>query len=118
MAERGPRLEGKIALVTGAGTREPGPLVGVGRAISVRFASEGARIVAVDVGGSPLAETVAAVEQAGSEALPEVADVTQAADVERYAAEALAKFGGIDIFFNKPTNKILKVFSRAPLSYG
>ena len=61
---------------------------------------EGARIVAVDLPGSDLAGAVAAVEEAGSEALAVPADVTSWADHERYVSEAVERFGGIDAFFN------------------
>ena len=48
MVERKPRLEGKVAIVTGGGAREQGPKSGVGRAISITFAREGAKIVVSD----------------------------------------------------------------------
>jgi NAD(P)-dependent dehydrogenase (short-subunit alcohol dehydrogenase family) len=87
------RFDGKVAVVTGAAG-------GIGRATAIRLASEGARIVAVDVNPSELDETLAAVRDAGSEGLPVRADVTDAADVERYVAEATTHFGGVDFLFN------------------
>ncbi len=87
------RFEGRVAVITGGAG-------GIGRATAVRFASEGARVVVVDLPSAPLDEAVAAVEKAGGEALAVGADVTQSADVERFAAEATRRFGGIDCLFN------------------
>lgn len=87
------RFEGKVAVVTGAAR-------GIGRAAVELFARDGAAVVAVDLPGSPLEEVVAAAEKEGAQAHAVVADVTQAADVQRYVAESVARFGGIDAFFN------------------
>jgi 3alpha(or 20beta)-hydroxysteroid dehydrogenase len=87
------RFVGKVVLITGGGG-------GIGRAAARRFASEGARVVLVDVAASTLAQSVDAAEKAGGEVLAVDADVTRAADAERYADAAVARFGGIDVFFN------------------
>ncbi len=87
------RFEGKVVVITGGAG-------GIGRAAALRFASEGASVVAVDLPGAALDETAAAVEQAGGTVLTVGADVTKAADVERYAEEAQRRFGGIDCLFN------------------
>ena len=87
------RFEDKIVVVTGAAG-------GIGSAASVRFASEGAMIVAVDLTASGLAETVASVESFGGSIQAVTADVTKSADVEGYVQQAIGSFGGIDIFFN------------------
>src|ERR1700675_3156774 len=83
------RFEGKVAVITGGGG-------GIGRATAVRLAGEGARIAAVDVSKSGLAETVAAVERAGGQAIALEADVTRDADVERRERTARAQLGRVD----------------------
>lgn len=87
------RFEGKVEVITGAAG-------GIGRATCVRLAREGARIVAVDLGGTDLAGAVEAVEAAGGEAIAVPADVTVWTDHQRYVREAVDNFGGIDGFFN------------------
>src|SRR5687768_2535731 len=87
------RFAGKVAVITGAGG-------GIGRAAALRFASEGARVVATDMGRDALDETAALVGAAGGEVLAVVADASRAADWARVADEATARFGGVDYLFN------------------
>jgi 3alpha(or 20beta)-hydroxysteroid dehydrogenase len=87
------RFDGKVVVITGAAG-------GIGRAAAVRFGSEGASVVAVDLPGTGLDDVVAAVKAVGAEAIAVPADVTRAAEVEAYANAAKARFGGIDFFFN------------------
>jgi NAD(P)-dependent dehydrogenase (short-subunit alcohol dehydrogenase family) len=87
------RFEGKVAVITGAAG-------GIGRATVERFAREGASVVAVDLPGTALDEAVAAAESEGASAIAIPADVTRAADVERYVSAARDRFGRIDAFFN------------------
>ena len=87
------RLAGKVAVITGAGG-------GVGRASALRFAQEGAAIVAADVIDDPNEETVAMVAGAGGNAIAIHADVTNASQVDEMIAVAEREFGGLDILFN------------------
>ena len=87
------RFAGKVVIVTGGAG-------GIGRATAVRFASEGADVAVVDLPDAAIDETVAAVRDAGGTSLPIGADVTKAADVERYVAETARRFGGVDYLFN------------------
>ena len=87
------RFQDKVVVITGAAG-------GIGRAAARRFASEGARVVLVDISPAGLEESRGAVEEAGGQALTVEADVTRAADVHRYVAAARGRFQGIDVFFN------------------
>ena len=95
----GDRLKDRVALVVGAGSSGPG--WGNGKATSVVFAREGAKVVCVDLKKEAAQETVGIIEDEGGQAVAVQADVSLAADVERMVAEALAAFGGrIDILHN------------------
>ncbi len=85
------RLDGKVALITGAGS-------GIGRASAQRFAAEGAQVVVVDLKG--VDETVAAIEAAGGEALALGTDVADEEAVAAMAAAALERFGKVDVLMN------------------
>ena len=100
MAERKPRLEGKVAIVTGGGAREQGPKSGVGRAISITFAREGAKIVVSDKVLGNAEQTVAAIREEGGEAVAVEADVTKADDCRRTADAAIEHFGRLDTLVN------------------
>lgn len=87
------RFEGKVVIVTGAAG-------GIGLAAVERFASEGARVTAVDLPGTALDRVVDAAKAAGSEALAVEADVTSAEEVQNYVDRASEHFGGVDFLFN------------------
>lgn len=87
------RLEGKRAIVTGAGR-------GFGAEIAELFAREGARVVASDVDGASADATARRIVEAGGEGLGLRADVTSATDAERLAEAAVERFGGLDVLVN------------------
>lgn len=93
-----PRLEGKVAIVTGAGSRAPG--IGNGRATAVLFAREGARVLLVDQNRAAAEETLAMIRAEGGEAAVWVADVTRAADCRAMVEEAVRRWGKLDILDN------------------
>jgi NAD(P)-dependent dehydrogenase (short-subunit alcohol dehydrogenase family) len=93
------RLEGKVAIVVGAG-QTPGETIGNGRATALRFAQEGARILAVDRRMDSARETADLVAKDGGEAEPFEADITSADDCTAMAAACLDRFGAVDILHN------------------
>jgi NAD(P)-dependent dehydrogenase (short-subunit alcohol dehydrogenase family) len=94
----GERLRGKIAIVTGAGSRGPG--VGNGKAAAILMAREGARVLCVDAQKERAAETVGLIGAEGGEALAFAADVTRKAECEAMVAEAVERWGGLDVLHN------------------
>lgn len=86
-------LVGKSALVTGAG-------VGIGRAIAVKLASEGARVLVVDLNEETANETLALIHDAGGEARVFFADVSDESRVASMVAAAVEHFGSLDIACN------------------
>lgn len=93
------RLEGKVAIVTGAG-QTPGDTVGNGRAISILFAREGARVMLVDRNLESAQETQAMIAKEGGTAFAFQADVTIADDCRTMAAACAERYGQIDILVN------------------
>lgn len=87
------RLDGKVALITGAGS-------GIGRESAFLFAREGARVVAVDLNGTAATETVDAIDGDGGAAVAFAADVSRAAACEAMVSEAERAFGRLDVLFN------------------
>jgi NAD(P)-dependent dehydrogenase (short-subunit alcohol dehydrogenase family) len=87
------RLNGEVALLTGAGS-------GIGRESAVLFAAEGAAIVAVDVNLPAAEATVAMVQAAGGKAVAVKADVSKATDCEAMVAAAEKAFGKLTVLFN------------------
>jgi NAD(P)-dependent dehydrogenase (short-subunit alcohol dehydrogenase family) len=90
------RLEGKTAIVIGAG-QSPGEGMGNGRATVLRFAQEGAKVVAVDRNLASAEETVSMVKQEGGEGVAFEADVTKEATLAAAIAAAHERWGRIDI---------------------
>lgn len=87
------KLQDKVCIITGAGS-------GIGRAMAVRFASEGARLVITDVVAERVAEVTAEVQQGGGTCVGVVGDVSKEADVDRLMDTTLATYGRIDVLCN------------------
>jgi NAD(P)-dependent dehydrogenase (short-subunit alcohol dehydrogenase family) len=92
------RLEGKVAIVAGAGSVGPG--WGNGRAIAFRFAQEGARVFALDRDLVNLAATLACVREVGGTIEPRACNVSDSADVAAAMQACAERFGHIDILVN------------------
>ncbi|WP_438998270.1 SDR family NAD(P)-dependent oxidoreductase [Variovorax beijingensis] len=93
-----PRFENKVAIVTGAGCVGAG--WGNGRAIAVRLAEEGARVLAVDRDRARLEETLELAGEARASITPWLCDVTNSESVAAMAAACLDTYGAIDILVN------------------
>jgi len=93
------RLEGRIAIVIGAG-QSPGEGIGNGRATAIRFAREGAKVLAVDRNIASAQETAAIITADGGAAAAFEADVTKEATLIAAIADAKQRWGRIDILHN------------------
>jgi NAD(P)-dependent dehydrogenase (short-subunit alcohol dehydrogenase family) len=96
-------LSGRVALVTGAGGER-----GIGRAIAMRLAAEGADVIVNDIGGTcskdagwgGIAQVVREIEDLGRHAVGAVADISDSSQVQEMVDQAIARFGRIDILVN------------------
>ncbi|MCS6783823.1 MAG: SDR family oxidoreductase [Candidatus Caldarchaeum sp.] len=105
------KLSGKVAVVTG-GAR------GIGYAIALRFASEGAKVCIFDVDARKLDEAVASIKQeAKSEVFGLVTDVSSVESVRKAVEEVVKKFGKIDVLVNNAAIHLGKPFHEEPLEY-
>ena len=87
------RLEDKVALVTGAGS-------GIGRASSLRFAAEGAKVLCADIDTQAAEGTVALISEAGGAADSVGLDVTDSSQMDAAIAQAVEQFGKLNVLFN------------------
>jgi dihydroanticapsin dehydrogenase len=99
----GDRLDGKVCIVTGAGS-------GIGRASAIRFAEEGARVTAVDIDRDAVEATVRSI---GAAAVAVVADVSVAAQVRAYTDATVERWGGLHVVFNNAGVNLPGVFHEA-----
>jgi 3-oxoacyl-[acyl-carrier protein] reductase len=100
-SRRSLKLQNKVVLITGAGS-------GIGRATSLLFAKEGAKVVVTDVDISKAEETRSQIAQSGGIALVLSLDVSQEAQVMEAIATTLENFGRIDILHNNAGISVLK----------
>lgn len=94
------RLPGKVAIVTGAGATGSGDFVGIGQAISILFAQQGASVLLVDRDERNAGATLAMIREQGGEASVFAADVTSNDDCRQMAAAAQSRYGNINILIN------------------
>jgi len=87
------RVQDKVALITGGGS-------GIGRATSLLFAKEGAKVVVADYNAEGGERTVRMIKDAGGEAVFRAADVSKPTDVEALVNKTVATYGRLDCAFN------------------
>jgi NAD(P)-dependent dehydrogenase (short-subunit alcohol dehydrogenase family) len=87
------RLEGKVSIITGAGS-------GMGRVAALRFAAEGSRVIVADNQGEAAQETVRQIRAGGGESCAARADVSVEADAKAIVDLAIARYGQIDVLYN------------------
>jgi NAD(P)-dependent dehydrogenase (short-subunit alcohol dehydrogenase family) len=98
MPERRPRLEGKVAIVTGAGSSGEG--IGNGKATAVLFAREGAKVLLVDQVEARAQETLAMIQEEEGDASVFRADVTDSDDCGAMVDQVVRQYGRLDILDN------------------
>ena len=87
------KLEGRVAIVTGAAS-------GMGRAVSLRFAAEGAAIACADINDAANAETAAMIAKAGGRTIAVHCDTSQSLQVQAMVKQAVAAFGKVTHLYN------------------
>lgn len=94
------RLQGKVAIVTGAGSVGTGTVLGTGCATAIRFAQEGARLVLVDRDEEAVKRTLAMLRGQGLDGLMHIGDVVNTDTAAAAVALAIGSHGGLDIVVN------------------
>src|SRR5436305_1393358 len=87
------RLEGKVAIITGAGT-------GIGEAIAHKFAKEGAAVVVNGLPGDPIDDVVARIRSHGASAVAYAGDVSEESHARACVQAAIDSFGRLDVLFS------------------
>ena len=100
MTTHGNRLEGKVAIVTGAGATGSGDFVGIGQAISLLFTRQGAKVILVDRDEKNAEITLAQIREEGGDASIFVGDVTDNGSCEEMTAAAAATYGKLNVLVN------------------
>jgi len=98
-------LLGKVALITGAGA-------GIGRAVALRFASEGAQVLVNDIREENAVRTAEEIVQLGSQALPIRADISSKVEVDAMVAKGVDRFGVINILVNNAGTGGLSILTK------
>jgi len=89
----GPRFEGKVALITGAGQ-------GIGKQIAIDLAEEGAKIIVCDINALLVDEVVNEIKKTGGEAYPGICDVSKRTQIDELVGSAVARYSRLDILVN------------------
>ena len=98
MEQKGTRLKGKVAIVTGAGTATD--VDGTGQAMAILFARHGAKVIVADMSEENAQKTIDAIEAEGGAASLFTVDVTKNAECKAMVDAAVERYGGLDILVN------------------
>ncbi len=97
------RLKDKVAIVTGGGG-------GIGCAIAVEFAKQGAKVMVADINLEAAQQTVAHLEKTGGRGASVKVDVTRKADAKKMCEETVKRFGRVDVLVNNAGSRCVKGF--------
>ena len=100
MTTTGNRLEGKVAIVTGAGATGSGDFVGIGQAISLLFTRQGAKVMLVDRDEKNAETTLAQIKEEGGDATIFVGDVTNIDSCQEMTEAAVSTYGKLNVLVN------------------
>lgn len=97
------RVEGKVAVVTGAAS-------GIGRASAIRLAEEGAKVCCVDINATGLGETISEIKKMGASATARVVNIARDRECDELISQTINEFGSVDILINNAGVNIPGVF--------